>query len=335
MEGHDTFQQGIEIGEEDPFAGSDFGDWEQPSNDSPPVVPAAAPTVTATAPVSVTPPQSPAGAPTPAQPPPPEPQAAEAPSIPTPDGEQPAGAASGTPQASTAAPAAPPEAAPDAPAPAQQPPSAPAGTAAPPTAQIASQSVAQEDEDPGLPWDEEAARREEMGDVPIDTEGLPPVPADFEFDRGETRVLTQDDLDEAGYDGPIAQDGEVPVTHPAHPVNYESADAPVPDETKDKRGRVTHRRYVLLRADAKQGQFTQLDWFEDKNRNLVARNSAGAKRQTVVLARGTDDALKFGFAVVGSPQTGADLIAVAAAYFQVKKVEPEPPEPMKQRLRIS
>lgn len=305
MEGQDTFQQGIEIGDEDPFAGSDFGDWEQPSNDSPPEQPptgySEAPPVPvespSTAPASpetpapapVTPPQSSADAPAPPAPPA-EPQAAEAP----------------TPET-------PPE---SAPAPSPAPPGAPAGVAAPPPGQTGAQSVPQESS--------ESARREDEGDVPIDTEGLPPVPEDNGDFSAEERAAV-------AAAGMVLPAGELRDEDTPEP---EPADAPMPDETKDKRGRVTHRRYIILEATAL-NKFRQLDWFEDKNRNLVPRNTTGAKRQTVVLARGTEDALKFGYAVLGSPQNGADLIAVAAAYFQTKRVEPEPPEPMKQRLRIS
>jgi hypothetical protein len=147
----------------------------------------------------------------------------------------------------------------------------------------------------------EAARREEEGDVPIDTAGLPePTPP-----------------------APQAVDGAEP-----------EADAPIPEETKDKRGRVTHRRYVILRHEGA-GRFTQLDWYEDKQRKLVTKNTPGSKRQTVVLARGTEDALKYGYVIAGSPQKGVPLVAVAAAYFQVKNVAPQPPEPMKQRLQIT
>ena len=108
----------------------------------------------------------------------------------------------------------------------------------------------------------------------------------------------------------------------------------MPEETKDKRGRVTHRRYVILRHDGN-SKYTQLDWYEDKQHKLVPRNTSGAKRQNVVLARGTEEALKFGYAVVDSPPKGAPLVAVAAAYFQVRHVAPEPPEPMRQKLKIT
>jgi hypothetical protein len=104
-----------------------------------------------------------------------------------------------------------------------------------------------------------------------------------------------------------------------------------PAEKKDKGGKVTKRQYVLLQQTG-QDTFKQLAWHEDKEGKLLARGSG--KRQRVVLARGTEDALKFGYAVVGAPQEGSTLVAVAASLFQPKKVKPLPPEPMKQRLQI-
>lgn len=369
MEGHDTFTQGIEIGDEDPFAGSDFGDWEQPGNDSPAEAPAeeppAPPSVAEDAPPVPAAQPEPSAAPT--APTPPEPAAAQAPS---PDGEQAAGDASGTPQAQTAPPATPssaetpPE---SAPAPAPAPPSAPAGVAAPPEAQMGAQSVPQEHPLPQEegPWTAadmvaEERRREQEGDVPadaeggfrtgvpeadvpIDTEGLPE--ADWHPDmteeeaRDATRVLTQDDLDEAGYDGPVAEADEVPVTHPAHPVNQETEvqpdDAPPPEETTDKRGRVVQRRYYLFVAADYTDMYKRLSWYEDDDHKIVAQNTKGAKRQTIVLAKTPEDALKVGFVAAGSPQNGVELVPVAVQNFQPRKVAPIPPEPMKQRLSIS
>jgi hypothetical protein len=198
----------------------------------------------------------------------------------------------------------------------------------------------------------ENERREQEGDVPI---GLPtltpeqqaaeaqryrqehgePEPVDYNADdEFEAAVLADDSPPEPAPDPtPAEADGTTGSTTDeaaVEPVATEDGDAPMPQETKDKRGRVTHRRYVILRAED-DTHYVQLDWHE-KDGKLVR---SGGKRQTVVLARGTEEALKFGYHVVDSPPGGAELVAVAAAYFQVRHVAPEPPEPMRQRLKIS
>lgn len=107
----------------------------------------------------------------------------------------------------------------------------------------------------------------------------------------------------------------------------EGEDAPEPTEAKGK------RRYYILRVDGA-GKFTQLSWYEDSKGNMVPKGTTGAKRQAVALARGSEEAMKIGFAAMGAPADGAHLVTVAALHFQPKKVKPLPPEPSKQRLQI-
>jgi hypothetical protein len=330
MEGHDVFTQRNEIGDDDPFAGSDFGDWEQEptvGQEPTPIDPLAENGTSADAvpepQVQVTDAPQPEPPTLDAPPPPPSPSQAQA-----------AQEESSAPDVASAPPS-PPSAA-SAPAP-EAPPEPQSGVGTPPeTGAVAAQEPPQQAATPAdvvvEPLDpqeaaEEAARREQEGDVPIDTEGLPEVPEDVPEDpppqAGESGTTTSSEPESSS---------PPPVTET--PVATVDGDAPMPDETKDKRGRVTHRRYVILHADGN-GKFTQLDWYEDKQRKLTTKGAANAKRQTVVLARGTEDALKFGYVVVGSPPDGAQLVAVAAAYFLVRNVSPKPPEPAKQRLHIS
>lgn len=61
----------------------------------------------------------------------------------------------------------------------------------------------------------------------------------------------------------------------------------------------------------------------------------GTRRVGVCNARGRDDALKFGFTVLGSPPDGVKLIAVAANQFRLKHVKPEAETIPKTRITIS
>lgn len=110
-------------------------------------------------------------------------------------------------------------------------------------------------------------------------------------------------------------------------------DAEEPKETEDKSGRKTKRRYLIFHVDGP-GKLSQVHWYED-SKGKLAQRGGGNKRQTVCLARGTDDALKFGYAACGSPANGVKLVAVAKLHFQPRDVKPRPPEPMRQKLTIS
>jgi hypothetical protein len=273
-EKEDVFTQAVEIGDEDPFAGSDFGDFAvepDPESDIPadttglPVVNREGERVDGQPEAAPEPPP-----PAPQAPSPQEPLAAEAPPAQAPAESEPP----------------PPQAAP----------SAPAGVAGPPEAQIGSQSVVEDDEKPFTP------------------------PA-----RDETRVLTEDDLAEAGHDGPVAEPDDAPVTYPAS--------NPAPRAPRQQG--TSARGYIVLKVDSP-GKFSQVSWFEDPDTGkMVAEGTVGAKRQTVVQARFRNDALKIGYLAVGSPPDGVTLIAVAATAFLPRKVRPKPPEPSKTRLDIS
>jgi hypothetical protein len=369
--GHDVFTQRNEIGEDDPFAGSDFGDWEQdtPENSQPtpiePLPPEPEPedpniesgydgpvaqegevspnhpahpqwheaqeepvaaqepvpgygaalgtpqpdqTAAVAAPAAPQGPELPPAAP-PAPPPPPSPSQAVAEAAERERKDEPApGVSLSTPPSAPQPPEAPPD---GSPAPAVE---SSAAAGAPPAAEDLSA---------------ENERREQEGDVPIGLPTLTPEQQAAEAQRyreehGEPEPPDPTPAEADGTTGSTTDEAAV------EPVATEDGDAPMPQETKDKRGRVTHRRYVILRAED-DTHYVQLDWHE-KDGKLVR---SGGKRQTVVLARGTEEALKFGYHVVDSPPEGAELVAVAAAYFQVRHVAPEPPEPMRQRLKIS
>jgi hypothetical protein len=111
-----------------------------------------------------------------------------------------------------------------------------------------------------------------------------------------------------------------------------------PVEPTDSRGRTTKRRYYILGIDGP-GKFHQLSWYEDGDAKpgegkLVERGTPNAKKQSVRLARDPDDALAFGYAVLGAPPEGIRLIAVAALHFQPKMVKPKPVVPTRTRLQI-
>lgn len=102
--------------------------------------------------------------------------------------------------------------------------------------------------------------------------------------------------------------------------------AEAPTEGKGK------RRYLLFTPEG-DGRFREVEWYE-KGGKSVPKGTAGAKKQKVLLARGQEDALRFGHEVLGAPQEGSSLVAVAASYFQVRKVKPDA-VPVRQRLKIS
>lgn len=104
--------------------------------------------------------------------------------------------------------------------------------------------------------------------------------------------------------------------------------AAVPQEKKGG----TRRPYLLFIPEGG-GRFAELPWYEDKSGKLVPKGTPGAKKQTVTLARGKNQALDHGFRVLGEPDDGASLVAVAASSWSVKRVEPDE-EPVRRKLRI-
>lgn len=121
---------------------------------------------------------------------------------------------------------------------------------------------------------------------------------------------------------------------PVQQADPDDDDAAEPEEVKDKSGKTTKRRYVILRV-TDTGKFEQVSWYEKDGKMLTSREP-GAKRQRVLLARTTQHALEQGYIAVGQPQEGASLVAVAALHFQPKRVRPKAEErPRRVRLDIS
>lgn len=131
---------------------------------------------------------------------------------------------------------------------------------------------------------------------------------------------------------PTSASSEAPGAEDGGESPAEAGDGASAEPPQEKEGG-TKRQYKLFTPDGA-GKFSEVAWHE-KAGKVVEKGTAGAKKQTVVLARGQDDALQHGFAVMGAPQNGVSLVAVAATYWQVKHVQPDPIQPVRQRLRIS
>jgi hypothetical protein len=128
-------------------------------------------------------------------------------------------------------------------------------------------------------------------------------------------------------------EGDAPVAPiPADESQPEGDGIETPDELKDKKGRVTHRRYLILQPDGN-GKYTEIHWWIDKDGRLVPQGTKGAKKQKHALSRGQEDALKIGYHAVGCPPR-VTLIAVAESQFQPKTIEPDQPRPERTRLKI-
>jgi hypothetical protein len=129
---------------------------------------------------------------------------------------------------------------------------------------------------------------------------------------------------------PAASGGQIEPD--AQPASVDDDGIEAPAEKKDAKGRVTHRRYLILKPDGS-GKYSEISWHVDKDGRMVAAGTKGAKKQKHALARGQEDALKIGYAAVGAPPR-VTLIAVAESQFQPKTVEPEAPRPERARLKI-
>jgi hypothetical protein len=146
---------------------------------------------------------------------------------------------------------------------------------------------------------------------------------------------------------PVAADANAPATSPGDvgPTDAsviqepaaEKADpnvAPLPKEKKDKTGLVTHRRYILLTPEGN-GKHAEVSWHEDKGGKMVKKGTPGAKKQSVCLARGQEEALAIGYQALGSPDAGVPLRAVAFTYWgELTHVEPDEDPPIRQRLKF-
>lgn len=303
VEASDAFGQGVEISDgDDPFDGTDFGDFGDGSEpQTEPAVEADAPADTAGLPVVDREGQ------------PVVPDAASAESAQAP-------AAEPAPAAPQAAPA-PQEAAQAAvhPPPPVTPPPGPSDPAA------------------------EAAAYEERHAAPAAAAPPPPPPAPEPVSPESPGVREPEPAPEpdpttgASGTGDTASaeptgDGGGDKTTASQSSNGTTEVAPEPEETTDKRGRRVKRKYLILRVIGP-GKFEQVAWYE-KGGKMCAKSEEGARKQTVALARDTDEALKIGYVACGRPQDGVMLVTVAAANFQAKKIRPKPPEPARERLEI-
>lgn len=300
MEASETFGAGVDDPADDPFAGSDFGELE--GDDATLGGGAEIPTVNADGDVIDPPPAEK------------DPTPASSPAS--------AAGAEATPATSpAAAPSAP--AAPSEPAqPAETPPSAQATPAPTPEAATEQKTLA----------DAEQAVAEAVNEVDVD---------DTAAAEEDLSVAQQaEDVAAAASPTPAAAAAPAAAETPALPTqaaaeesSADPEDAPPPDEKKDKRDRVTHRRYTILQVLGPD-EFKRVSWYEDKDGKMVARGN-GAKRQRIALARDGEQALAIGYAALGSPEKGVTLVAVAVSLFQPKTVQPDEPEPAKRKLKIS
>lgn len=385
METEATDVFGSEIGgDDDPFAGTEFGDFEQPAAEPEPeprpvpeaVAPPAAdipivdkegeivspPTPPSAAPSEPTGPTTQSEAPVPSSAPPVGPGTSAEP-VPAP------AAPPATAQAATAPPATktpPPGIAPEAqaamdalkkPTPAAPPSSGgpePSSTQPePPPTPISPPSAAPADSPAGSTDTGEAPTSPAPSSQPISTAtGVDDTQAKLraiaereqaERSRAELADPTPP-VESAGLTEPVVPEpirppleGDALAAAVAPPVQPDESPADgdgieSPEELKDKKGRVTHRRYLILQPDGS-GKYTEVHWHVDKDGRMVAAGTKGAKKQKHALSRGQEDALKIGYAAVGAPPR-VTLIAVAESQFQPKTIEPEAPRPERARLKI-
>lgn len=314
MEASDAFAGGVEISDaEDPFEGTDFGDFGEEDKPTEPVVEPDVPVDTSDLPVvdregQRVEPQNeggqPDGSPSPLAPDAASVESAEAPAAPEPPP--------------------PPQAAP---APAEHTQHAPPPVTPPPGSSDPAREAREYEEHHGErpaapPQQEEESSPAPAAPAPAaaGSEPAPEPEADPTTD-GASGTASAEATGDGGGDRTTASNGSTEV-------------APEPVEATDKRGRRVKRKYVLLRVTGP-GKFEQIAWYVDKSNTMVAKGAEGARKQTVALARDTDEALKVGYVAVGRPQDGVSLIAVAQQNFQVRKIRPRPPEPSKERLEIT
>lgn len=315
MEASETFGAGVDDPADDPFAGSDFGELDGDDGATLDANEAEIPTVNADGEVIDPPPAE--TDPTPASSPA---SAAGAEATPA-----------TSPAAAPSAPAAPSESAQSQPSPAMPPP-APTGEtnhAAAPSAPTSPAAT-----EPKTLADAEQAVAAAVQEVDVDDT----VAAEDDLSEAQAAqdVAAAANPPEAAAAAPAV--AEIPAAAPATEAVVEESsadpeDAAPPAEKKDKRDRVTHRRYTILQVLGPD-DFKRVSWYEDKDGKMVARGN-GAKRQRIALARDGEQALAIGYAALGSPEKGVTLVAVAVSLFQPKTVQPDEPEPAKRKLKIS
>lgn len=273
----DAFTQGTEIQEDDPFAGTDFGDLDLSEGSS------------AAAKADVD-----------------QPAAAEEEPLPT------------SPVAEA------PVERPAAQAPQEQPPPAevPAETA-PPAQEVPLKTVNKEGEEIDLPPAVETPAAAEMSEVTPGQTG-PHV----ESLTAATKATDAPGTDAVEVEAPTEKPAEKPAA-----VDSEPPLAPEPEEVS-KGGKVMKRKYLIFAPNGIDS-FKRVHWYVNRDGAMCRRGDPGARKQVIALARDNEVALKIGYAAVGAPQDGASLVAVAEASFRVRNVEPDTPQPTRQRLKIS
>lgn len=346
MEGSDVFAQ--EIGaDDDPFAGTDFGDFTQEQPAAPPAQPEPArpvpepdvpiateglPTVDREGnPVQPSVNGQPAQAPVQAQ-------AASPPVTPPPGPSDPAAeAAAYDAQHAAPAPA-------QAVAPAPDPSTGSEGGQAPPIAAQQPQEPAPDPTPAASNGTTGSTTEPEPAPVPP-TEPTADAPTDAPTPAPTAEPAPVADAPPAGGSEPEpstpepAADETQPSPEPTASTGSDDGgtepaserDEMLRPEKKDKGGRVTHRNYLILRVEGG-GRYSEVSWYE-KGGDIVPQGTAGSKRQKYALARGQEDALKVGYAALGAPPR-AHIVAVAVSSFQPKIVEPEAPRPERARLKI-
>lgn len=333
MEASDSFGQGVEIGADDPFAGTDFGDFGDEQQPSENAGTTELKTVDREGNEVAAPPNHAAN-----------------------DGASVESAAEGTKPAPEVSPAP----AEQTPAAIEPTPASPQVAASPPdnrTEEERAENARQYREAHG---EGEYAPPPREGSVPVEAPVADPTPAES---GGVTGSTTEDPTLPSSQQPaePVAEaateqerreeEGDVPVP-PQSPATSEGSspapeapaasaepqsggneeDAPEPEETRDSSGKTTKRKYVVLQVVGP-GKFEQVTWYE-KDGEIVAKGTPGSKRQGIALVRGAEDALKLGYAALGSPTDTIHLVAVAQLHFQPKPVRPAAPRPSAVRLQI-
>lgn len=329
MEASDVFAGNEIANDADPFEGTDFGDFgatgptePEPAVERPVPVAEDAPIATEGLP-TVDREGNPIGEAAPAAQVGPTPEAQSAldavkATAPLAETHMQAGATVEAPAVAAPAPASAPETAPEAP---PEPPAAQNGaqTAVEPSVQLQAQAAL------------DAVKAEAAAEAAAAPQPTPVVPE-------EGPGVREPEPDPTAATAPAADESATSAAAEPAPAESggqtESDDGEItpPAEKTDKTGRVTHRRYLILRVDGN-GKYTEVTWYE-KAGSIVSKGTSGAKRQKYALARGQEDALKIGYAALGAPPK-ANIVAVALSSFQPRVVEPEAPKPERARLKIS
>lgn len=144
---------------------------------------------------------------------------------------------------------------------------------------------------------------------------------------------SSESADESGAQTPPADPSDAVGASSAEPGAVAGSEV-LEDELRDESGKVTHRRYFLFKPIGG-GKFEQVSWYANAEGKIVGKGDAGAKRQDSCLVRGKTDALQVGFAALGAPLGGVELVAVTSNYWKVRHVEPAPIQPSRTRIKVS